>query len=181
MLAVNRLLWENDLWFDLPDEATRALLFETGSLTQALTQQCGQSIRVQVLFEGMIQDRAVCSAHATDGCWVREVVLWCRDKPVLYALSHVALPCLQARQAFVAGHHAFSALQQLGNQPLGYWLARQDDLVRHAFTYALVSAHQLEDRILSVLAGDMSARQLPARRSQLDKGGESLALIEVFL
>jgi chorismate-pyruvate lyase len=165
----------------------RRLILTSGSLTLALNDVCGQAVKVEVLFQGMLElqhrgDSWGIPHHDNTearSVWVREVLLFCGDQPVLYAVSRVAFACLDEREAFEQGRHPFSALQTLGDQPLGYWLAQQEDMTRSEFEYARFR-YQTED------IGEEKARfalkdRLPSRRSFLCRAGQSLELIEVFL
>jgi chorismate-pyruvate lyase len=174
-LNTTELQWQKAL----PKEVAvsqRPLLLAMGSLTQALSHLCGQEVRVEVLQEVFSE---VVSAYPMGNeisrfLWVREVVLFCRDTAVLYAVSKVAFQNTQERDDFLSGQHAFAELQRLGTRPLGYWLM-QNACVRSEFEYAMLETGRLDGDFLQAFD------RLPARRSFLFRGGQSLELVEVFL
>jgi chorismate-pyruvate lyase len=175
-MAMTRLVYGRGLdWqVQLPDglsDTQQALMLTTDSLTLAFNQACGEAIDVAVWFEGVMNSE-------TEMAWIREVCLQCRGRAVLYALSRVYLQDDAAKQAFVQGQHPFSTLLHLGQQPLGYWLAEQQDMRRSPFDYAMSQAGnwQLTPRLLL-----SPETRLPTRRSCLFRVGQSLELTEVFL
>lgn len=177
---VGLTLAQSDWQSALPVEVAtsmRPLLLETGSLTQALNHICGQEVQVNVLREAFLEEGSAYQVSNGMGrlYWIREVVLFCCDVAVLYAVSKIVFQNIQERDDFLSGQHAFAELQTLGTRPLGYWLM-QYEWVRSKFDYAMIEASALEEH----LAIQFSDR-LPARRSFLFREGQSLELVEVFL
>lgn len=148
-------------------------LVQTGSLTARLRSQC-REFRVQVLAEGLaraLRDEApVLRVRRGERVWVREVLLHCDGRPVVFARSLLPLACRRGPWHVVAG---------LGARPLGSLLFSDPRIGRQAFRYLRLDARHP----LHALAGaHCGARaQLWARRSLFTRAGRAMLVTEVFL
>ena len=154
--------------------AYHAWLTEQGSLTRRIVRRCRGAFRVRVLRFDLgkpCPDESGLLEFASDRlAWIREVLLYCGDKPVVFA--HSVLP--------MAGINGpWRSLTGLGNRPLGEALfsdPRVERGVLHLRT--LNRRHPLHGRLKETLA---VPNDLPARRSLFSLGGHPILVTEVFL
>ena len=110
-----------------PPRHVRPWLRYRGSLTQVLRAEC-PSLRVQVLSEGYQranpQEALALGIAPTRLCWVRTIVMHCRQQPWVYART--VIPNL-------GPGNPWYSLKQLGNQPLGEVLFNTPGLTRSDF------------------------------------------------
>ena len=179
MLNTDLWVWQTELSSSVFG-AVRELALEMGSLTQALSTRCGQEIRVDVISEGII---TIEGTRKT--AWVREVLLKCQDRDVLYATSKIVFFDQHEQDNFIGNMHPFSELQRLNVRPLGYWIAEQQELTRSDFEFMSLDNTLLDTQssLLTqhVLKHGQSLSPLVARRSFLHKQTSSLELVEVFV
>lgn len=126
-------------------------LLHTDSLTQKLQQICPH-LRVEILREGWAQSANF--AGNPTACWLREVQLYCGDKPWIFAQT--LLPKQTIEQVA-------QAVPTLGEQPIGLWLFAQNP--------ERLSLEWRQDRETG----------LYARRSRLRVKGYELEIRELFL
>lgn len=132
-------------------------LTEAGLLTRRLQRACGSGFRLEVIRE-IATAAAGADAH-------REVVLYCNDRPCIYAATQIPASTLAA--------HPW--LARLGSMPLGEALHGRPGVERSAFEYAQLPSAGLPDDLLS---GEDAAW---ARRSTFRLGAFELGVTEVFL
>ncbi|WP_126462675.1 chorismate--pyruvate lyase family protein [Sulfuritortus calidifontis] len=163
--------WHSPLWQAGP---YRAWLTDHGSLTRRLQARCPR-FAVERLRQGIARPH-------TDECaalglahhrlaMVREVLLLCAGRPVVFAHSVVALAGLRGPWVGLSG---------LGNKPLGAALFADPLVVRHPLEFCRLDARHPLYRAAAVhLAG--APRFLWARRSRFEKAGSPILVTEVFL
>jgi chorismate--pyruvate lyase len=152
------------------DLLMQSWLLEKGLLTERLRSLCGTHFRLEVLHEpstGWDSLVPTDSTTATNG-FKREVVMWCDDKPCIYATTSVS--------ESTASMHPW--LQTLGTEPLGERLQSLADVTRSDFEFTCVQASGTDAHTLgrSSVTGE-----LWARRSKFTIKSHELTVIEVFL
>lgn len=163
------------LWRTTPTSSAilNTWLFDQGSLTQRLTQQCQGVFNVQVLKEGWqplsdAECQALAIAQHSLG-WVREVFLCDDQQPWVFARSVAGQAQLQA-----VGFD----LSQLGRRSLGELLFSQQAFQRGALEISQIPCQQLPE-IAQQQALNHSF--LWARRSCFTKSALGVLVAEVFL
>ncbi|MDX3775168.1 chorismate lyase [Chromatiaceae bacterium AAb-1] len=157
--------WQDAEHAALPAELAPWLL-EAGSLTARLKAH-SQTFRLQCLQQQITVLPLFLSKLLPDTtiAQVREVILWCNDKPCVYAQSWLPQQSLQA----------VAALSALGEQPLGEYLFNQQGLSRSPIEVTQLHAE------LPQLTG-YHPGQCWARRSVFRLNNSSPLLVaEVFL
>jgi len=147
-------------------------LFATGSLTARLKKHCSD-FRVEVLGQKVV----LCSEHeanddiaAGEQVLVREVLLYCDDKPQVFARSLLPLKSLTGEE---------QSLAKLGDQPLGQVLFNHPDLVRKGIEVACFE----QPSSLFSLIEQLELPQTPVwgRRSIFVLNHKPIMVTEVFL
>lgn len=160
-------------------EQMKALLSARGLLTLKLSAQCGAPLSVQILHEGLgyplADEREALNIPKAQQGWIRVVQLNCRHTPMLYARTFIPLTDEQ-QSAFLNNQHPLSALKNLGDQPLGLWLAKNPMLNRTPFVYAQCDANYWPH-----WPAHSPSAQLNARQSIFTKEQSQFVLTEVFL
>lgn len=155
--------------------ALRGWLTDHGSLTRRLKRAC-PAFRVRPTRIGRFRPSR--DEHTPlrlcPGClaYVREVVLDCGDRPVVFAHSVVALPSLRG---------PWAAVTQLGTRPLGEALFSNPRISRGKLEYKRLSHRHPLTR--QAMRAGIAADNLPlwARRSVFVLQGEPILVTEVFL
>lgn len=153
-------------WFDEVSEHLRSWLLEANSLTARLRQSCGE-FRVEVLSEQLArpnQSEACLFSVPTDVMWCREVILWCDERPVVYAQSWIPLFLQQ--------------MTKLGTVPLGEVLFQDPKWHRGELQLARIEA-PLQPLILQL--GKVVTEGKMARRSIFSQNNAEMLVCEVFL
>src|SRR5438132_11988334 len=110
---------------------------------------------------------------ANEQAWVRDVVLWADDRPVVFA--HSVLP-----RAHVRG--AWQLFSGMGTRPLGAALFADPRVRRLPLHFRLLDArHALYHGARLAVKFNAQTRELWARRSLFLRGGKSLLVTEVFM
>lgn len=152
------------------DSLMQSWLLEKGLLTERLRGLCGAHFRLEVLHGPSIGWDSLAptdSPTATNG-FRREVVMWCDDKPCIYANTTVS--------ESTASMHPW--LRTLGTEPLGERLQSLADVTRSDFEFTCVEAGAAAVHSL----GNASVTgELWARRSRFAIQSDELTVIEVFL
>ncbi|WP_147271800.1 chorismate--pyruvate lyase family protein [Corallincola holothuriorum] len=147
-------------------------LLDSTSLTARLKRHC-QDFSVRVLGESYLAlsaDEQSQLATADSEGFVREVILFCDDKPWVFARTVVPLATLSQGQE----------LQQLGERPLGALLFATPGMVRDAVEVTHLAAdHPLSKSAL--LWGADKQRDLWGRRSRFLLPAGALLVSEMFL
>ncbi len=158
---------------------TRQWLSDSASLTLRIKQHCLKEqmggFSVKVLQQGMalpsndeVQRLKLNHRHYA---LIREVLLYCGDRPVVFARTVIPIKTLTGSQRQLAC---------LGNRPLGEFLFAQPALQRDAMEIAALNqGHQLYD--IAVHSLKQSLPQVWARRSIFRLKDKPLLVAEVFL
>lgn len=159
--------WRTTLAVGAPPLPWRDWLCEPGSLTARLQRHC-RVFRVHVLATGWGRSRA--EADVARLCRVREVMLECDGRPVIFA--HTTLST--ARRGRLNRW-----LARLGSRSLGSLLFTHPGFRRGPVEFCRLQAHHPLARRLAALGVD--AAGLWARRSRHALGEQSVLVTEVFL
>ncbi len=152
----------------------RFWLQDRGSLTRRIQERCTR-FYVEPVFQQLTrvyEDEWIqVKLRRDELAMVREVYLYCCDKPVVFA--HSVIP----RQGL---RGAWRALSGLGNRSLGSMLFRNPKIKRTPLEFKKVSSgHFLYDRAVIQLAAQPA--HLWARRSLFTLQDQSILVTEVFL
>ncbi|MFZ9530349.1 MAG: chorismate--pyruvate lyase family protein [Burkholderiales bacterium] len=151
----------------------RRWLTDRGSLTARLEQHAG-AIKVKVLFQGLRrvnQDEAFLFASPVARVLVREVLLMCGTKPLVFAHTVVAPSALRG---------AWRSVTALGTRPLGAALFADPRIARFPLRQKkLPLLHPLHRRAAAQLK--KQPPPLWARRSIFALGNSPILVSEVFL
>ena len=165
------LSWNQSLWHSGP---WRHWLDDQGSLTRRL-QACCAAFAVQRIKQRV--ERPMLDEYTTLGlkkerlALVREVLLNCGEKPLVFAHSVVPLAGLRG---------PWAGLTRLGNRPLGATLFANPLVERHPLEYKrLDRRHPLYRAAAAHMA--QPPRTLWARRSRFALLGAPILVTEVFL
>lgn len=153
----------------------RAWLLDRASLTDRLKRACDGEFRVQVMNEGWRRPRLdecrVLKMRPAAVGWVREVRLFCDDRPWVYARTVIPARTLTGAQRRLA---------HLGNRPLGAWLFANPRMQRDIVELATISSGQA--MFSNAVHGlDSEPATIWGRRSVFRVGGKPLLVTEVFL
>lgn len=156
----------------------KSWLLDPNSLTARLKTHC-QNFRVELLgqrIEVCHESEAVASIPAGAEVLVREVLLFCDDKPQVFARSLLPLSSLTGNE---------QALANLGSQSLGQVLFNNPSLERQAIEVAefneLSSVGTLVKKLSTVKKSNSIAKNLWGRRSIFILENKPLMVAEVFL
>jgi len=163
-------------WFDSVldelNETERNWLFETSSLTARLKQN-SQYFEVKVLSE-IVQDLTLEQADLLkvdkQSALFREVVLYCDNKPQVYAQSWIPLDKQQ-----LLNHN----LGSLGEKPLGEQIFKDPSIKRDIIEIAKFSAEHPIANVAKML--DLDELNSWGRRSVLSLASQKLLVCEIFL
>lgn len=169
--------WHNAQEFYLHDNLKRWLL-DPNSLTARLKSHCHQ-FRVELLgqrVEVCQENEAVALISHGEKVLVREVLLYCDDKPQVFARSLLPLSSLTGTER---------ALANLGTQSLGQVLFNNPSLERQAIEVAEFDATSTVVKMAKELTlfdeSNASKNSLWGRRSIFVLEGKPLMVAEVFL
>ncbi len=153
----------------------RAWLADQGSLTSRLKQRCRQ-FSVQPIRIGLIRpnkdEGSALRLRSGHVAYVREVLLHCDGRPVVFAHSVVPANSLRG---------PWAAVTRLGSRPLGEALFSNPRVIRGALQYRRVPACHALARQARKAGISMPAQAMWARRSLFTLQGHSLMVTEVFL
>ncbi len=164
--------WRNRLPLHGLDASQRDWLCEPGSLTARL-QRSGRfrlTLLSQRLHRANPDEEEILALPSHARCWVREVLLYCNDEPVIFA--HTALPTEPrgVLSRWFAG---------LGGRSLGSLLFAHPGFVRGPLAFARIDCrHPLHARAASALG--VSPPYFFARRCVHGFGGQRVLVTEVF-
>jgi len=164
--------WCAEQQFDLA-ENLRDWLLEPSSLTARLKEHC-QSFRVEVLgqkIEQCSQNEATEEVRVGQDVLIREVLLYCDDKPHVFARSLLPLSSLTGEE---------KQLASLGNQSLGQVLFNHPHLKRKGIEVASFDQQSSVARLSKYLEL-ASLETLWGRRSVFVIDDKPLIVAEVFL
>jgi len=118
-------------------KAVGSWLSEEGSLTRRLRTLCGSSFRVEVVGAHwrtpFLGEARLLRVRNHRRAWVREVVLFAGDCPLVLARSVIPRETLRGRHCQLA---------RLGQRPLGEWLFSHPELRRLSLEFARVQPQQ---------------------------------------
>lgn len=160
--------------FFLPREF-RGWLADQGSLTHRLKQRCRHfSVRpVRVGLSRLNRDESPpLGLRVAQLAYVREVLLHCDGKPVVFAHSVVPVNSLRGPWAGVT---------RLGSRPLGEALFSNPRVTRGCLQYRRIPARHALARQAGRAGIALSGQPLLARRSLFTLHGHPLMVTEVFL
>lgn len=149
----------------------RSWLLDQGSLTAKLVDLSGGDFRVQVLRQTLARPRPseqrLLGLPAGHWALVREVALWGRSEPWVFARSLIPLSSLTGR---------LRQLRRLDSRPLGGFLFAQPDLVRGAMQVSRIGPER------TYVPPDLQQHvDLWGRRSVFELERKPLLVSEVFL
>jgi chorismate--pyruvate lyase len=163
-------------WQPAPSAARRyrPWLTDRGSLTARIASRC-PGVRVQVIFQGLRRpdrdERFVFAHRGRARVLVREVLLICDDRPVVFA--HTVLD-----PGDLSG--PWRSVTTLGNRPLGAALFADPRIRRYALRIRKLGRHhELHRRVSASVAGVPAC--LWARRSLFRLRDSPILVTEVFL
>ena len=172
---MKRSKWRTCLSGSLRDPLLRSWLTEPGSLT-ARCQRASASFRVRLLRYGKGQplaDEAAGSQIGRQPAWVREVVLECDGRPVIFAHTTLSTAARGRLSRWMSG---------LGNRSLGSLLFAYPGFRREVIEYLrLDRRHPLYQRAAAVAAVADVGDYLWARRSLHRLDAQRVLVTEVFL
>ena len=149
-------------------------LVHVGSLTERLRRRCAEFrvvlLRQELARPGDDERRILHLAHR-DLAWVRDVLLLCGGRPVVFA--HSVLP----RSGLRGGWHLFAGL---GARPLGAILFTDPLVRRMPFAFNRLDPRHPLYHLAARAAGDPGGA-LWARRSAFLRRGKPILVTEVFL
>ncbi len=145
-------------------------LFDTSSLTSRIISLCDDDFSVTVLSQQwQVLDAEEVSVMALTGvraALVRQVVLNCGKKPMVYARTVIPATTIQG---------ALRRYANMGNRPLGAMLFADRTMQREAIQVARLTAEQF------ILAGGDKNTVVWGRRSVFRVAGKPLLVSEYFL
>lgn len=160
--------------FFLPREF-RGWLADQGSLTRRLKQRC-RHFSVRPVRVGLARpnrdESAPLRLRAGQLAYVREVVLHCDGRPVVFAHSVAPVRSL---------YGPWAAVTQLGSRPLGEALFSNPCVTRGGLQYRRIPARHPLARQAARAGISMPEKPVWARRSLFTLHGHSLMVTEVFL
>lgn len=164
--------WQSPKHCNLPDYLLSWLL-DSNSLTARLKSHC-QRFRVELLgqsIEACHQHETFANIKAGEKVLVREVLLYCDEKPQVFARSLLPLSSLTGAE---------QALANLGTQSLGQVLFNNPSLKRETIEVALFDLNSTVVKMAQQL-NLVSQDELWGRRSVFVVENKPLMVAEVFL
>ena len=154
-----------------PDEIYH-WLFDPESLTAKIIKKCNGKFRVHLISQQRAtpnpdEIRALgirCRSHAI----VRQVVLYCDDKPWVYARSVIPVTTLKG---------SLKRLAYLGNKPLGAILFADRTIARGEVEVVLID----QNHDVHKWVGNQKNQKIWGRRSVFNQSTKSLLVSEFFL
>jgi chorismate--pyruvate lyase len=160
--------------FFLPREF-RGWLADQGSLTQRLRQRC-REFSVRPVRAGFIlpnrDENSPLQLRTDELAYVREVVLNCDGRAVVFAHSVVAAASLRG---------PWAAVTRLGTRPLGEALFSNPRVERGKLQYRRIDKRHALARQAARAGIDVAGKPVWARRSLFTLRGHPLMVTEVFL
>ena len=147
-------------------------MFDRGSLTARLVDYCGDGFSVRLVSlrraTPAFDEIVALGMQPRTQALVREVLLCCNDKPLVYARTIIPLSSMRG---------ALRGLALLGNRPLGAVLFSDPSMTRQPVEVALLHAsHVYHERI-----DGLTTEPVWGRRSVFTLKGEKLLVSEFFL
>jgi len=149
----------------------KSWLFDASSLTARLIRKCSGKFRVELLSQGVerpaLDEIKALNLAYGDSALVREVYLYCKNKPVVYARTVIPLSTLTGAQR---------SYGNLGNRPLGAMLFADKTMKRDE----VVISRLLPGSTLYGKTG-VTGKDVWGRRSVFHVGGKPLLVSEYYL
>lgn len=150
----------------------KSWLFDTGSLTARLLKHCPDQFSVQLVSlkrsTPTPDEASALSLNPRSQAIIREVLLCCDNRPVIYARTIIPLSSLRG---------ALRGLAMLGNQPLGVVLFADKSMKRRSVEVASISpGHKYYS-----WTGYKGKEKIFGRRSVFVLKGQELLVSEFFL
>lgn len=132
-------------------------LMDETSLTERLINACSQQFTVKVLNQSWVKptqsEQKLLSIRQCEKVLLRQVILYCGNKPVVYAHSLIPLKTLRGK------HKRLGCLK---NKPLGKYLFSKPYLKRSSLQWSLIKQNSALYRIIAknnTLEGDIWGRR----------------------
>lgn len=166
--------WRTALTADPALASARSWLREPGSLTARLLRLGRFRVAVlrQFLSHAHGDEYAALGLRPGARCWVREVVLYCNETPVIYA--HTVLPA-QPRGVLTRW------FARLGSRSLGSLLFAHPGFVRAPLSFTRIDARHPFHAAAAALLDAPPPASFPARRCLHRYGRQAVLVSEVFL
>ncbi len=149
----------------------RSWLFDSSSLTARLIRMCSGEFRVELLSQGVerpaLDEIKALNLTYGNSALVREVHLYCKNTPVVYARTVIPLSTLTGAQR---------SYGNLGNRPLGAMLFADKTMKRDE---VMVSRLCPESTLHAKI--DVTGKDVWGRRSVFHVGGKPLLVSEYYL
>ncbi|MCK4833740.1 MAG: chorismate lyase [Gammaproteobacteria bacterium] len=145
-------------------------LFDASSLTARLVERCGKDFSVQVISQRWqlldAEEASAMSLKKVRSALVRQVLLCCGDKPLVYARTVIPATTIQGAQRRYAN---------MGNRPLGAMLFADRTMRREAVQVAILPVSHEANRFAE------ADEPVWGRRSVFRVSGKPLLVSEYFL
>ena len=171
-----KLRWQNKniAKLHIRDKTLYPFIFQTGSLTRYIQQQCRGSFHIEIKSETwqhpMTDEARLINTGEREPAFIRESWLKCDDKALVYARTVIPRRTLTGK---------YKKLTRLGTRPLGEILFADKSSYRSDMRYARVPVDcALYSQVLDTYDVNSS---LWARQSLFYVKNEPLLIIEVFL
>ena len=137
-------------------------LTEQGSLTERLNKEF-HDVEVDVIYEGKVSEEK--------SSYKREVIIKSHGQPMIFARTSLKDDDLS---------HAWSCVKKLGQQSLANILFKDTEIYRRSLLYQIMQPTDALHLYLKSL--DLVNQEIIwLRKSEWEKNGKTLSLIEVFL
>jgi len=145
-------------------------LFDASSLTARLIDLCGEDFSVRVIDQQWqkldVEEATAMSLKNVHSALVRQVLLCCGDKPLVYARTVIPATTIQGAQRRYAN---------MGNRPLGAMLFADRTMRREAVQVAMLPATHAANQYTKI------DEPVWGRRSVFRVAGKPLLVSEYFL
>lgn len=146
-------------------------LFDVSSLTKRLLQRCPDNFKVKLINQSVkkptLDESRTLKINHGKSALIREVLLYCGDRAVVYARTVIPLSTLTGAQVCYAN---------LGNRPLGAMLFADRTMQRDAVEVAMLTP---SDTLYKKT--QCTTETVWGRRSVFRVGGKPLLVAEFFL
>ncbi|KMT66121.1 chorismate--pyruvate lyase family protein [Catenovulum maritimum] len=168
----NKACWQNRVQ---TSEKLESWLYDDSSLTKKLKNLCTEFELVllgQDTFSKAELPQFSSDTENSEDSLIREVILYCDNKPWVYAHTQIPKRTLE---------HGNQFLSELGHQPLGEALFSQPNMKRDNIQVAKFASHSPVYRFVENNLAISFNHDLFGRRSQFSLDSFPLVVTEVFL
>ncbi len=145
-------------------------LFDVSSLTARMITLCGKNFSVRVISQKWqklnAEEASAMSLNNVHSALIREVLLCCKNQPLVYARTVIPVTTIQGAQRRFAN---------MGNRPLGAMLFADRTMRREEVQVAVLSASHEANKYTN------SDERVWGRRSVFRVAGKPLLVSEYFL